>query len=86
MCRNMIYSSTSEGKMNTKRFISLVMALAMMFTLLPVTALADGETSYQITIESSSNGSVTTQPANEAAEGEEVTITVSLSDRPHPSP
>lgn len=70
--------------MSTKRFVALVMALAMLFTLTaPAFTFAEGETSYQITIESSSNGSVTTQPANEAAEGEEVTITVSPADGYH---
>ena len=70
--------------MSTKRFVALVMALAMLFTLTaPAFTFAEGETSYQITIESTSNGSVTTQPANEAAEGEEVTLTVSPADGYH---
>ena len=60
------------------------MALAMLFTLTaPAFTFAEGETSYKITIESTSNGSVTTQPANEAAEGEEVTLTVSPADGYH---
>ena len=68
--------------MSTKRFVALVMALAMMFTLLPVTALAEGE--YAISIDPAiAGGSVETDPKNEAAEGEEVTITVSPADGYH---
>ena len=69
--------------MNTKRFISLVMALAMLFTLMaPSFAFADGETSYQITIEPTTNGSVTADKET-AEQGEEVTLAVTPAEGYH---
>ena len=61
--------------MSTKRFVALVMALAMLFTLTaPAFTFAEGE--YTISIDPAiSGGSVKTEPKNEAAEGTNVYLT-----------
>ena len=61
--------------MSTKRFVALVMALAMLFTLTaPAFTFAEGE--YTISIDPAiSGGSVKTEPKNEAVEGTNVYLT-----------
>ena len=63
--------------MNTKRFVSLVMALAMLFTLTaPAFTFADGEDAeHTITIDDGI-ASVVSANKDKAAAGEEVTLTV----------